>query len=95
MAYEWMIDLCNRTQRDMWVCVPHFADEHYMYQLACLIRDSLDPSLRCYAEWSNETWNGRNALLDAIDVAELTRVQRRSVNHWNSGEFGYKDLLRR
>ncbi len=58
MAYEWMIDLCNRTQRDMWVCVPHFADEDYMYQLACLIRDSLDPSLQCYVEWSNETWNG-------------------------------------
>ncbi len=58
MAYEWMIDLCNRTQRDMWVCVPHFADEEYMFQLASLIRDELDPSLRCYVEWSNETWNG-------------------------------------
>jgi hypothetical protein len=58
MAYEWMIDLCNRTERDMWVCVPHFADEHYMYRLACLIRDNLDPKLKCYVEWSNETWNG-------------------------------------
>ena len=58
MAYEWMIDLCNRTQRDMWVCVPHFADEEYMYQLASLIREQLDPALKCYVEWSNETWNG-------------------------------------
>lgn len=57
MAYEWMIDLCNRTQRGMWICVPHFADEHYMYELAKLIRDQLDPSLLCYVEWSNETWN--------------------------------------
>lgn len=58
VAYEWMIDLCNRTQRDMWVCVPHFADEHYMYELGKLIRSELDPKLKCYVEWSNETWNG-------------------------------------
>jgi hypothetical protein len=58
MAYEWMIDLCNHTKTDMWVCLPHFADEEYMHSLACLIRDQLDPSLKCYVEWSNETWNG-------------------------------------
>ena len=22
-AYEWMIDLCNRQNADMWVCIPH------------------------------------------------------------------------
>lgn len=58
VAYEWMIDLCNRTQRDMWVCVPHFADSEYMHELARLIHDRLDRDLRCYVEWSNETWNG-------------------------------------
>ena len=40
------------------MCVPHFDDERYMYELGCLIRDQLDPSLKCYVEWSNETWNG-------------------------------------
>jgi len=58
MAYEWMTDLCNRTGRDIWICLPHFADEEYMYQLASLIRDNLKPTLKCYVEWSNETWNG-------------------------------------
>ncbi len=58
MAWEWMIDLCNRTKRDMWVCVPHFADEEYMFELGKLIARELDPSLKCYVEWSNETWNG-------------------------------------
>lgn len=23
MAYEWMMDLCNRTNKDMWICLPH------------------------------------------------------------------------
>ncbi len=57
VAYEWMILLCNTVQRDMWVTVPHKADENYQRQLARLIRDNLDPNLKCYVEWSNETWN--------------------------------------
>ncbi len=58
MAYEWMIDLCNRMQADMWVCVPHVADQEYWRSLAQLVHDNLDPTLRCYVEHSNETWNG-------------------------------------
>jgi hypothetical protein len=59
LAYEWMIDLCNRTHQDMWVTVPHRADDDYAFQLATLIRDTLDPTLKVYVEWSNETWNGQ------------------------------------
>ncbi len=58
LAYEWMVDLCNRTHRDMWVNVPHQADADYAFQLATLIKGSLDPALKVYVEWSNETWNG-------------------------------------
>jgi hypothetical protein len=58
LAYEWMVDLCNRTKRDMWVTVPHQADADYSFQLATLIKGALDPSLKVYVEWSNETWNG-------------------------------------
>jgi hypothetical protein len=58
VAYEWMIDLCNRTGKDMWVNVPAFSDTDYWTQLAKLIHDKLDPSLRCYVEYADETWNG-------------------------------------
>lgn len=58
VAYEWMIDLCNRTGRDMWICVPTFADDDYINQLAVLINSQLKPELKCYVEYSNETWNG-------------------------------------
>jgi hypothetical protein len=57
MAYEWMIDLCNRTGKNMWVCIPHNATPDYWRNLATLIRDTLDPKLKCYVEYSNETWN--------------------------------------
>lgn len=59
MAYEWMIDICNRTGRDMWVNIPTFADDPaYWTSLATLINNTLDSNLRCYVEYSNETWNG-------------------------------------
>ncbi len=57
IAYEWMIDLCNRTMNDMWLCIPHQANWDYSYQLATLVKNKLNSSLKCYIEYSNETWN--------------------------------------
>lgn len=58
LAYEWMIDLCNRTNKDMWICVPHQVDNNFVQQLATLIHSKLKSTLRVYVEYSNETWNG-------------------------------------
>lgn len=57
VPYEYMIDLCNTMLADMWVCVQHKTEEAYWRSLATLIRDRLNPKLKCYIEWSNETWN--------------------------------------
>jgi hypothetical protein len=58
VAFEWQIDLCNRTKKDYWLNVPHEANASYWTQLAQLVYAELDPSLRVYLEWSNEVWNG-------------------------------------
>lgn len=57
IAYEWMIDICNRLQKDLWVCIPAKADAGYWTQLATLIHAKLQPALKVYVEYSNETWN--------------------------------------
>jgi hypothetical protein len=57
VAFEWQIDLCNRTMKDYWVNIPHEANAAYWTQLAQLISAQLNPSLRVYVEWSNEVWN--------------------------------------
>ena len=57
LAYEWMIDLCNRNRSDMWVCIPHKADDEFVCRLAKLIKNNLNPNLKCYVEYSNEVWN--------------------------------------
>jgi hypothetical protein len=57
-AYEYMILLCNKLRKNAWICVPPQANEDYQRNLAGLLRDRLDPSLKVYLEWTNETWNG-------------------------------------
>jgi len=56
-AIEWMIDLCNRTNKDMWICIPHKSTYDYWFQCATLIKNTLNSNLKCYVEYSNETWN--------------------------------------
>jgi hypothetical protein len=58
VAFEWQIDLCNRTMKDYWLNVPHEATPAYWQQLAQLVQSQLNPALRVYVEWSNEVWNG-------------------------------------
>ncbi|MCK5907289.1 MAG: hypothetical protein KAG37_06850, partial [Flavobacteriales bacterium] len=57
LSYEWMIDLCNRTNTDMWINVPHKAKKEFWDGLSVLIAENLNEGLKCYIEYSNETWN--------------------------------------
>ena len=56
-AHEYLIALANQTGKDPWICIPHEADDEYVRQTARLYRDTLDPRLEVYVEYSNETWN--------------------------------------
>jgi len=50
VAYEWMIDLCNRMDGDMWVCIPHPTvnrdtgdkPSDYVLRLCILVRTGVD-----------------------------------------------------
>lgn len=57
VSYEYMIQLCNQLQVDMWLCIPHRATDEYIGELARLVRSSLAPGLKVYVEYSNEIWN--------------------------------------
>ena len=57
IAYEYMIDLCNQLNKDMWVCIPHKADDNFIQQFATLLRDNLETDRKIYIEYTNETWN--------------------------------------
>jgi hypothetical protein len=58
VAWEYMILLANQLKRNMWINIPHQASDDYVRELANLIGSSLNPDLKVYVEYSNETWNG-------------------------------------
>jgi hypothetical protein len=58
VPYEQIITLANTLHRDLWINVPVSASDDYVHNLAVLLRDTLDPSLKVYVEYSNELWNG-------------------------------------
>jgi PKD repeat protein len=57
MPLELVIQLANQTKKDIWVTVPHAADEMYIRNMAQLFKDDLDPNITIFLEYSNEVWN--------------------------------------
>jgi hypothetical protein len=58
VALEYMITLANTLHANPWFCIPHQVTDSYVTAFAMMVRDSLDPSLKAYIEYSNEVWNG-------------------------------------
>ena len=59
VAFEYMVDLCNTLDADMWITLPAQATDAFMTSAATLIRDRLEPGRKLYIEYSNEIWNGQ------------------------------------
>jgi hypothetical protein len=57
MAPQYMIEMSNELKADLWVNMPHLADDNFIRTYATLVRDTLQPGLKVYVEWSNEVWN--------------------------------------
>lgn len=56
-ALEYMVELCNQSQSDLWFCVHHQATNDYIIKCAEFISQRLRPGLKVYLEHSNEVWN--------------------------------------
>lgn len=54
---EVMVALANQLGIDPWFCFPHLATDDHITRFATLVRDSLDPGLTAWYEFSNEVWN--------------------------------------
>jgi len=57
VAFETIIQLANILSVDPWISIPTAADDEFVEALATLIKKELSPNLKCYIEYSNETWN--------------------------------------
>ncbi len=54
---EAMVSLANIAGIDPWFTLPFHADDEYIKQFAQYVKDTLDPRLTAYYEYSNEVWN--------------------------------------
>ncbi len=107
---EVMVDLANRVGADVWLCVPHRADDEYARELGRLVRAQLEPALRVRVELSNEVWNGifpqwEHARQEGLrlglggperdlTLAQARWVSRRSVEVWRAFDEGFGDRSR-
>ncbi|MCA1993209.1 MAG: cellulose-binding protein [Coleofasciculus sp. S288] len=56
---EIMVELANRLKSDPWFNIPHMATDEYITNFAQLVKESLNPELKVYVEFSNEVWNSQ------------------------------------
>ena len=54
---EVVVALANTLNRDMWVNMPHAANDEYVFKFAEYVAQNLNTNLKTYIEYSNETWN--------------------------------------
>jgi len=87
VAIEIMIKLANMVKVSPWFCMPHRATEEYMREFAKLVKNTLDPSLKIYIEYSNEVWNWSfqqsHWMLNCKIAAEPLSNEKR--NGWKNG----------
>ncbi len=65
IVYENMIELCNETNKDMWINIPYYAaggmdgtsPTDWCANMATLIKQKLKPNLHVYYEIWDELWN--------------------------------------
>jgi hypothetical protein len=71
IPWEHTIALANQLGADLWINVPHAADENYIEQMAVLFRERFDPTRSLMIEYSNEIpWNGAYGFFQTAWVYE-------------------------
>ena len=78
---EIMIALSNHINADPWFNMPHLATDEYISNFATAVKESLNPQLKVYVEYSNEVWNW------IFDQAHWAHKQ--SQLRWGNVEAGW------
>ncbi|RYG67422.1 hypothetical protein EON80_13600, partial [bacterium] len=78
-ALEYVVELANLTDKDIWVNVPDQADDDYARQMATLLKNGLEKERKVYVEFSNEVWNwGFSQATRNLEAAKIEGKQPNS-----------------
>jgi hypothetical protein len=80
VAWDYVVQLANITQKDIWINIPHKADNAFLDSLANFLQNGLDPSIKIYLEYSNEVWNG--AFSQNADCAQMAQNLGYTGQQW-------------
>jgi len=98
IAWEYVIELANASGKDIWINIPDKVDlndptsNNYVTQLATLIKNTLNPGIHVYGEYSNELWNSsfsQTAANTDAAVAEVNSGADTSLNYDNTNNKWY------
>ena len=74
MPIELMTRVGNQLNADIWLNIPHHADDEYVRSFADLVFQKLEPTQKVYLEYSNEVWNDT--------FAQGNWVKQQGVSKW-------------
>jgi hypothetical protein len=102
IAWEYIIKLANVSGKDIWITIPDKVElndptaNNYVTQLATLIKDTLNPGIHVYVEYSNELWNSvfsqthdiTNAAISDVNTGADPTLDYDKIN--NQWYWGYR-----
>lgn len=94
--WEPWLDYARALSKDLWLCLPHLADESYIDSLAKLCAERIGPAANVYLEDSNEIWNTQfiqgQALPGMAAAAGMARMPFHALRTIKAGEIFRRHL---
>lgn len=104
-SWEYIIELSNILNKDIWINIHMSCDSNYVAELAKLLKEELNPNINIYVENSNEVWSPTQLTHGPYNKAEADyyginfdqNYARRSVelSNWFGEVFGQDEINRR
>lgn len=95
VAWEFIVELANTTEADLWINIPVAATDGYVRELAAMLKRDLKPALKLYIEHGNEVWNRISPQFDYNNQAAKAEVARGNSPLANDGSRDEKVWARR
>lgn len=104
-CWEYMIELANILNKDIWINMHISCDSNYVAELAKMLKENLNPSINIYIENSNEVWsptqethgpyNQAQAEANVISFDENYARRTVELSNWFGNVFGQDEINKR
>lgn len=89
--WEPWLDYVAKTHKDVWICIPHMADDDYVENLALLCKKHLgDAPVNIYLEDTNEYWNRQFKQFKWIEEQARSHAEEWKLNDPPGGDVRHR-----